>query len=158
MLEHEITQAQFATLVGISQQAVSDLVARGVLSRGDTARAWLQAYCANLREQAAGRASTGDLDLVQERARLAREQADKVALENKQSRRELASVTLMERTLGMLANKVVGLLEAIPVNLRRNTSLPPEAIQFVHGEIVNARNAIATISLDLDDESIEESD
>lgn len=159
MLEYAVTQAQFAELVGISQQAVSDLTARGILRRGDSAGQWLIAYCANLRGQAAGRASMGDLDLVQERARLAKEQADRVALENQQSRRELAPVALMESTLGMLANKIVGVLESIPVNLRRNTALPAEAIHFVRDEIINARNTIANITLDLEeDEGTEESD
>lgn len=159
MLEHEVTQTQFAELVGISQQAVSDLISRGILRRGETASKWLVLYCANLREQAAGRASTGDLDLVQERARLAKEQADRVAIENMQSRRELAPVALMESTLGTLANKIVGILESIPVNLKRNSELPPESIAFVRDEIINARNTIANIKLDLDDdEGTEESD
>lgn len=40
-LSGAITQQQFGELVGVSQQAVSDLVGRGVLTPGDTASEWL---------------------------------------------------------------------------------------------------------------------
>lgn len=43
------TQAQFGRLVGISQQAVSNLAARGVLLPGQTAQHWIDRYLSHLR-------------------------------------------------------------------------------------------------------------
>lgn len=151
-----VTQSQFAELIGVSQQAVSDLINRGVLDRQASAGQWLRAYCSHLREQAAGRASTGDLDLVQERARLAKEQADRVAMENAKERRELAPVSLMESTLSNIAAKTCGILEAIPVNLKRNHGLPVEAVNYVRDQIITARNQIATMKLELEDDDAED--
>jgi phage terminase Nu1 subunit (DNA packaging protein) len=96
-----MTQKNFADVVGISQPAVSDLVARGVL-KGNSLREWIRSYCAHLREVAAGRAagnSSGELDLVRERARLAKEQADAQAMKNKADRRELIRVEEIEPRL-----------------------------------------------------------
>lgn len=150
MLNEPITQGQFAELVGVTQQAISDLVNRGTLRRGDTAGAWLISYCANLREQAAGRASTGDLDLVQERARLAKEQADKVAMGNAVERRELAPVSLMEVILAKLGRQIIGILEALPVELKRNCPhLTADDIKTIQAEIIKARNYAANIELNL---------
>lgn len=48
-LDVPCTQAQFGWLVGISQQAVSNLAARGVLKPGQTAQHWLDRYLSHLR-------------------------------------------------------------------------------------------------------------
>ena len=69
-LKAKITQSEFGNLVGVSQPAVSDMLARKVIAPGGTAGEWLLSYCNHLRETAAGRAAQGDLDLAGERARL----------------------------------------------------------------------------------------
>lgn len=147
-----ITQAQFADLVGVSQQAISNLIARGVLTAGDTCGQWLRDYCENLREQAAGRASSGDLDLVQERARLAKEQADKVAMANQVELRELAPVTVLEGVIAKVGRQIAANLEAIPVQLKRSsTSISSEDLQLITQEIIKARNLAASMELNLDE-------
>lgn len=76
-LSMTMTQAAFGQLVGISQPAVSDFVKVAALGPGVSAGDMLLAYCERLREQAAGRlGETMGLDLVQERAALAREQRE----------------------------------------------------------------------------------
>ncbi|GGX01502.1 hypothetical protein GCM10011282_04290 [Undibacterium macrobrachii] len=152
MLDKVMTQTQFAELVGVSQQAISSLVGRGVLNSGDTGAVWLKHYCENLREQAAGRASMGDLDLVQERARLAKEQADRVEMQNQLARKEVAPVNLIELVLADVARKIISELDAIPVELKRNSkSISSEDLQYISNEIVKARNKAAQIELNLDD-------
>ena len=147
-----MTQTQFAELVGVSQQAISSLVGRGILNSGDIGSVWLKHYCENLREQAAGRASTGDLDLVQERARLAKEQADRVEMQNQISRKEVAPVNLLEVVLAKVARQIVGNLEAIPVQLKRNsTTISQEDLKYITSEIVKARNIAAAMELNLDE-------
>lgn len=51
----EAKQTKFASLVGVSQQAISTLVTREILLKGGTYAEWLFAYCDRLRTEAAGR-------------------------------------------------------------------------------------------------------
>lgn len=48
-MDEPCTQQEFGDLVGISQQAVSNLVSRGVLVPGQTAQHWLDRYLSHLR-------------------------------------------------------------------------------------------------------------
>lgn len=151
-LSSRVTQGEFAAMVGISQPAVSALIAKGVLKNGDPAGAWLHSYCANLREQAAGRASDGGLDLVQERARLAKEQADKFAMVNAQTRKELAPISLIELVLANMARQVAGVLEALPIQIKRAAkNLSSEDLRLITDEIAKARNMAAALKLDWDE-------
>lgn len=148
-LSKKVTQQEFGELVGISQPMVSDLVARSVLSVGDVAAVWLLAYCAHMREIAAGRATNGDLDLATERARLAKEQADKIGMQNAITRRELAPTYLLEEVLAAAGARAAAILDAIPGAIRRrNQNLTAADIETIASEIAKARNIAAAISLD----------
>jgi phage terminase Nu1 subunit (DNA packaging protein) len=158
-LRKMLTQTAFAELVGIGQPAVSDLMRRGVISSGDTADRWLKQYCAHLREQAAGRAAAGELDLAAERAALAREQRDRIAMQNAVTRRELAPVATLEMALATMGRKVGAALEAIPVNIkRRSKNLTAEDIEIITGEINRARNIAAAAQLEEDDGHVGDSE
>jgi phage terminase Nu1 subunit (DNA packaging protein) len=137
-------------LVGISQPAVSDLLKRQVIDEKGTAADWLKSYCQNLREQAAGRAgSDGSLDLVGERARLAKEQADRIALQNLVTRGELAPVTLIEEVLAKTASRISGIFDAIPGAIRRRMpSLGSDEIDLIADEIAKGRNIVAQLNLE----------
>ncbi|AYR24248.1 phage terminase Nu1 subunit (DNA packaging protein) [Herbaspirillum sp. 1173] len=152
-LEAKTTQAAFGALVGISQPAVSELLTRGILQPGEPAGVWLKAYCTNLREQAAGRFAAGELDLATERAALARAQREKVEMQNAVTRRELAPVALLEQVLSKVGRQIAGILEAVPVQLKRRSQLSADDLDFITRELVKARNHAAAIKLaDLDDE------
>lgn len=147
-LSSTVTQKRFGELVGISQPAVSDLVLRGVLTDGATLGDWMLDYCSNLREVAAGRAAAGDLDLATERARLAREQADKIAMQNAVTRGELTPTIVLEQVLASAASKIAGILDAIPGLVRRRVpQLTSDEIDLVAGEVAKARNTVAAMSL-----------
>lgn len=152
-----MTQAEFGSLVGVSQQAVGDMVGRGVLSTGENGAAWLHSYCSHLREVAAGRLASGDLDLATERAALARAQRERIEMQNAQTRGELAPVILIEEVLTKAASKTAGILDAIPGMVRRRVPrLTAEDIDMISGEVARARNMVAAMSLaDLDDEGTE---
>ncbi len=158
-LSAHVTQKQFGELVGISQQAVSDLVMRGVLSDDGAAGTWLLAYCGHLREVAAGRAGSGDLDLVEQRARLAAAQAEKVEMANAVTRGELTPTVALEQVLAGAASKIAGILDAIPGMVRRRVpSLTSGEIDMIAGEVAKARNTVAGMSLaDLKAEDAEDS-
>jgi phage terminase Nu1 subunit (DNA packaging protein) len=153
-----MTQADFGALVGVSQQAISSLAGRGVLDMSAPAHQLLQAYCSHLREQAAGRAANGDLDLASERAGLAKAQRERIEMQNAVTRGELAPVALIEEVLSKAGGKIAGILEAIPGAVRRRVpSLPAAEIKNIAAEIARVRNIAASMSLaDLRDEGAED--
>jgi phage terminase Nu1 subunit (DNA packaging protein) len=143
-----MTQATFGELVGISQQAVSGLAARGVIDASMAGQQMLLAYCSHLREQAAGRAASGSLNLVDERAKLAKAQRERIELENAVTRKELAPVALMVEVLAKAGAKVAGILDGIPGAVRRRVpSLTADEVNNIAAEIARVRNIAASISL-----------
>jgi phage terminase Nu1 subunit (DNA packaging protein) len=107
------TQADVADHLDLSQQAVAKLVSAGVLPKAEgrgslDIEACRVAYIRRLREQAAGRSSEGadeeGLDLVAERARLAKEQADAQAMKNAEARGELVRA-------GPMTDAILGIIE-----------------------------------------------
>lgn len=143
LLSAHLTQEEFGRLVGISQPAVSGLLADGVLDREGTAGVWLRRYCQRLREQAAGRLgeTDGGLDLVQERAALAREQRIAQALKNDVARGEYAPIGLLADVLGMASSAVVDRFDQLEGALRKACpDLPEDAKDTVMQVIASARN------------------
>lgn len=144
-----MTQAKFGRLVGVSQSAVSDMQARGVLPAEGIGHAWVLAYCEHLREIAAGRMSeSGDDGLTVERTRLTKEQADAMEMKNQVSRGELAPVVQLEDVLARASSKVAGIFDAIPAKVRRRLpDLPPSAVRLITEEISKARNIVGAMTL-----------
>ena len=146
MLDHTTTQAEFGELVGIGQPAVSELLARGVLTPGQAAGQWLLDYCANLREQAAGRGADGELAYQRsELARVNRMRAEiKLALE----RREYAPVALLEQVLATVGRSIAGVLEPLHVTLHKLCpALTPEDIRLIQLEVSKACDIAVNASL-----------
>lgn len=165
MLDLPCRQGDFGALVGVTQQAVSDLISRGVLENGVPLRQWLLAYCARLREQAAGRLGSGDggLDLAQERAALAREQRLGIAIKNAVLRGDYASVALLGEVLATASQAVAERLDHLPGQLRKACpDLAPAAIDQVMATIAAARNewvrgTVALVSARLADDADDDS-
>lgn len=144
----QLTQAEFGELVGMSQQNVAALLARGVLTKGASGGQWLKEGYKHIQEIAAGRATRGDLDLATERARLAKEQADKVAMQNAVSRNELAPVYLLEEVLAKAGARASKILDTLPgVIKRREPGLSADTIEAIKRDIAKVRNVAAQISL-----------
>lgn len=141
-LKRHMTQAEFGELVGISQQAVSDFI-KGAALGPATGGEMLLAYCDRLREMAAGRAGfeTGGLDLVQERAALAREQRIGYEIKNAIARGTYAPITLLSEVLATANQAVVERFEQLPSMLRKACPDMPEAARDqVMQSIASARN------------------
>lgn len=158
LMSERVTQSEFGAAVGISQQAVSALLADGLLPRDGTFGDWLAAYCDRLREQAAGRmgGEIGGLDLVQERAALAREQREGQAIKNAVARKEYAPVGLLADVLGQAASAVVGRFDQLEGTMRKACpDLPDEAKTAVLQVIASARNEWIRSTVRLVDESID---
>jgi phage terminase Nu1 subunit (DNA packaging protein) len=149
------TQQGFGELIGVSQQAVSDMISRGVLQPGAAGAEWIRDYCEHLREVAAGRSSDGGgLDLVEERAALAREQKIRLQMQNAVTKKQLAPVVVIEEVLAKAGGKVAGILDAIPGMLKRRVAaLTSDDLDLIAVEIAKARNIAAAVSMsDLRDE------
>ena len=145
-LDSRMTQTSFGLLVGISQQAVSDLISRGVLRDGDTPRTWLVAYCEHLRQVAAGRDPDGELST--ERARVARATAEKLERQNAVARGEFAPVAVLELVLGDVARQVATRLDAlVPQIRRRHPDLPARVLAQIAGDVQACRDLCASVNL-----------
>jgi phage terminase Nu1 subunit (DNA packaging protein) len=130
-------------VVGVSQQAISAMMGEGKLPPLGTMGELLAAYCQRLRDQAAGRLGdgAGGLDLVQERAALAREQREGQAIKNAVARREFAPVGLLADVLGQASSAVVDRFDQLEGTLRKACpDLPDEAKTAVLQVIASARN------------------
>ena len=142
-LEARPTQAEFATVIGVSQQNVSALMADGKLPTGGTWAELLSAYCNRLREVAAGRMSgeLGGLDLVQERAGLAKAQREAQELKNSVARGEYAPIGILADVLGLASSAIVDRLDQVEGQLRKACpELPEEARITVLRVLADARN------------------
>lgn len=138
-----ITQAEFAVLIGVSEAKVSQLVGEGVIVRGASGHAWLLAYCERQRQVAAGRASAdgGGLDLVQERAALARSQREAQDIKNAVSRGEYAPIGLLADVLALASSAVVDRFDQLEGALQKaSPNLPDEAKATNQQVIASARN------------------
>ena len=143
LLDQLTSQAEFAEMVGVSEARISQLMADGVMARGDTAHGWLLSYCERLRDQAAGRAGSesGGLDLVQERAALAREQRIAQELKNQTARGEYAPIGLLADVLGRASSSVVDRFDLLEGDLRKACpDIPDEVLLTVLGVNAKARN------------------
>jgi terminase small subunit / prophage DNA-packing protein len=148
-LDAKATQRHFGMLVGVTQQAVQGLVAEGILPAGGTHRDWLIAYCKRLREMAAGRYSAGELDLTEERAKLARAQSERIEMELAIKRGEIAPIDSLRDALIPVVSQVAAMLDAVPVKLKREAPhLTATDLEIVKREIANARNLMAEVRYD----------
>jgi phage terminase Nu1 subunit (DNA packaging protein) len=146
-------------MIGVSEARVSQMVSEGIIVRGDTAHEWLVGYCERLRDQAAGRAGSeaGGLDLVQERAALARSQRIAQDLKNDIARGEYAPIGLLTDVLATAGAAVVDRLEQLDGALRKACpDLPDEARTTVMTVIASARNEWIRSTAQLVDRSLDE--
>lgn len=143
-----VTQADFADWIGVTQQAVSDMVGRGVLQPGQSLKEWIRAYCNHMRGVASGRGS--DAELAKERAhatRVARERNEiKLAVDLGQ----FAPVTGLELVLATVGGTVAARLEALMPKLHKLCpELTPQAVALGQREVKQACDEAAAASLAL---------
>jgi phage terminase Nu1 subunit (DNA packaging protein) len=136
-----VTQAAFGEMVGVTQQAISTYVTSGLLKPGDTAHAWLLAYCDRLRMEASGRASPVSDDLNRERTALARSQREAQDLKNAVTRGEYAPIGLLEDVLAIASSAVADRIEGLEGLLRKVApDLPEPTRDALLVAIAGARN------------------
>ncbi len=145
-IDAPVTQDEFASLVGIGQPAVSDLMARKVIGDGQTAAQWLLAYCAQLREVAAGRGADGEL--AYQRSELARVARERNEINLAKDRREFAAVSLLELVSAHIGRSVAGLLEPLPADIHKLCpALTPDDVQRIQRTVAKACDAAVNVTL-----------
>lgn len=138
-----VVQTVVADVVGVSKQAISAMVQEGKLPECKTMGEMIAAYCERLRDQAAGRLGdeTGGLDLVQERAALARSQRIAQELKNDVAKGEYAPIGLLADVLGMASSAVVDRFEQLEGALRKSCpDIDDEVMTVVMRVVAGARN------------------
>lgn len=93
---------------------MSDLLARGVLTRGAHWTDWVREYCEHLRGIAAGRIDPATAD---ERKRLLAARASRAELELELRQRQLVNASAVERAARQLARSARDALRAVPPRL-----------------------------------------
>ncbi|WP_029356242.1 hypothetical protein [Bosea sp. 117] len=137
---------ELADTLGVSLRAVHDLAARGIIqkvARGAFAPDSVARYCAHLREQAAGR-DGGNSAIAAERLREARERADRLALANATSRRELVSAAEVERVWVRVLTDLRAAMLAIPGRIAGRMNLAAVDIAAIDSEIRQALTECGT--------------
>ncbi len=148
LMNREVTQAEFAALVGVSEARVSQLLDDGTLARGQTAHQWLVGYVERLRDQAAGRDPNGEL--ASARTDLARQQALGQRLKNATTQGEFASIGLLADVLGMASAALGERLEALPSRIKiACPELSDSAREILETTIAAARNEWVRATSDL---------
>jgi phage terminase Nu1 subunit (DNA packaging protein) len=130
-MTNEVSATELAEWLGLARQTVSGHAADGKvvrLARGKyLLKESVQTYTKHLREVAAARGGEAQiLDLNQERARLAREQADGQELKNRQSRRELVLAADVEREWSDILRGVRAGILAVTSRVRASAGLSAE--------------------------------
>lgn len=138
-----LVQSVVAEAVGVSKQAISAMLVDGALPPCRTNGELLLAYCERLREQAAGRMGSdfGGLDLVQERAGLAREQRFSQEMKNAVARSEFAPIGVLADVLGRAAGAVADRFDQVEGSLRKACpEISDEVLLTVLGVVSSSRN------------------
>lgn len=140
--ERSLSQADIAEHLDISDRRVRELLTEwGIDHKRATLSDIRVRYIRKLREEAAGRASQGDLDLVQERAALARSQRVAQDMKNAVARGDFAPIGLLADVLGAASSAVVDRFDQLDGTLRKASPDLPEAARVaVQQVIASARN------------------
>lgn len=117
-----VTQTEIAKHLDLSTRQIRELQAAGIFPKGVTLDEARLAYIHRLRERAAGRAATNGLDLVSERARLAKAQADRLEIELTAKRGDLISLDKAIQGWSDLVNAFRQKMLTLPV--RASNAIP----------------------------------
>ncbi len=131
---------ELADWLGVSSQSIAAFANDGKVVRVKRGkydlRASVQTYTAHLLEVAAARGGEAQiLDLTQERARLAREQADGQELKNRQARKELVPASDVEREWSDILRKVRAGIVATTSRVRASAGLTAEQAVEMDAEL-----------------------
>lgn len=85
MLDKPVNQSEFASIVGVSRQAIQKKSSEIGLVDGQPFRVWIKLYCEHLRESASGRGADNSASLTQQRIQESEQKTLSLAIANSQS-------------------------------------------------------------------------
>lgn len=140
-----------ARLLNLTPRRIQQLAVEGVIPKDERGKYLLipavQQYVKYLQEKVGG--GSGVADLSTQRARLAKEQADKVARENAVRTGQLIPADELTRALSAVAGQAIPILEALPGQIRlQNPTVTTSVLKTVEMEVVKLRNLWADITLE----------
>lgn len=144
-----VSARDLASWLGVSDRTVRELAERGILVRSAKGKYALKssvtAYTDHLRSAAAGRGGEdASTDLAAQRARLAREQADGLALKNATARSTLIPAAEVAARWNDVARRVRGRVLAVPGRVRAQLPhLPAADVAAVDREVRLALDELA---------------
>ncbi len=143
-----VTQAEAGIHLGITDRAVRDLLTEFQMPRKGFDLDELRLnYLSKLRESAAGRErSEESIDAEREMARLTKERADKLAMENEQTRGDLIPAEVATMLFAALATDMAAVLDNLPAKIKRQIpGIASSDMEMVKREIVRAQNEASEI-------------
>lgn len=148
-----LNQNEIAEHLDLSQQAASVFLnISGIDWKHSTLDVIRVTYIRRLREQAAGRATNGDLDLATERAGLAKAQRERIEMANAQTRRELAPMVTMSMALAKMSQQIIAVLDALPGMIKRQSqNLTSDDLEAIKQEVAKVRNIAAAVRIEPDE-------
>ena len=147
------TAAEFGRLVGISRQAASDLMARGVITSDQTAGAMVLSYCHHLRDVSASRGADGDLAF--QRTELARVSRERNEIQLVKDRQEFANVDLLELVCTFVGESIASHLDGLPEAIASLCpALTDHELRHIRAQVAKARE-IATNARLIDFENLD---
>lgn len=151
---------EVADWIGASDRTVRELADKGIavrVGRGKyDLRETIRNYSAHMREVSAGRGGeTQILDLTEQRARLAKEQADGQEIKNAQLRGELVSAVEVARQWEDMIRTAAAAMLAVPSRCADRLSLERFQTEVIDREI---REALEALSNDATTEDTSEGD
>jgi phage terminase Nu1 subunit (DNA packaging protein) len=145
-LDRYCTQQEFGDLVGISQPAVSEHLAAGVLTPGQTMGQWHADYIEHLREEAAGRGADGEL--ARQRTIATRVARERNEIELAKDRKEFMAVNLIEQVIASVASQIRDHLQGLPPAMKmRCPHLSADDLKIIETCTFEAINLAASMSL-----------
>ncbi|MGQ0566727.1 MAG: hypothetical protein ACT4OK_16920 [Gemmobacter sp.] len=144
-----VTAADLAGWLGLSAPRIHALAREGRIPRRGDGRFDLKpavaAYIASLRLKAGSSALAQNPELNAEKIRMARESADKVALQNARARGEMIATTDVARAWGEIITDLRAALLALPSRVAASVGLDRAAMAALDREM---RDALESISYD----------
>lgn len=143
-----MSESELAAFLGITAPQVRSKARDGIVVRTDrgrfAVRASLKNYLAQLREHASkvGRPTYGSDELKAEKLRLAREQADKLELQNAMTRGEMLSAKSVENEWASILRDVRAGMLAVPGRLAARLNLGAHDLSEIDREIRDALEVV----------------
>ena len=134
------TQAEFASLMGVTQPAISAMMADRRLPQNGTWLELIRAYVGQLRKTAAGRGEEVS-ELARQKTLLIKAQTEAQDLKNSVARGEYAPIGILADVLALASSAIVDRLDQLEGQLRKACpDLPEEARMVILRVIADARN------------------